>query len=71
MAMDENAAEHAAVKAKADSTIAAKPLQDASNRISSKLMPSSAELEKRYIDGKRLEIHQMRLRNERSCKKAT
>lgn len=68
--MDENAAEHAAVKAKADSTIAAKPLQDASNKISSKLMPSSAELEKRYIDGKRLEIHQMRLRNERSCKKA-
>lgn len=67
--MDENAAEHA-VKTKADSTIAAKPLQDASNRISSKLMPSSAELEKRYIDGKRHEIHQMRLRNERSCKKA-
>lgn len=58
-------AEHA-VKTKADSTIIAKPLQDASNRISSKLMPSSAELEKRYIDGKRHEIHQKAIKGHES-----
>eukprot|EP00434_Breviolum_minutum_P023558 symbB.v1.2.020783.t1/scaffold1766.1/size102418/2 len=49
ISMDENCGEvHVQVQ-----EMHPKPLQDASNRIGSKLMPSSAELEKRYIDAKR------------------
>mmetsp|Transcript_37930 Transcript_37930/g.109428 ORF Transcript_37930/g.109428 Transcript_37930/m.109428 type:complete len:568 (-) Transcript_37930:324-2027(-) len=42
-----------------------------SRRGCSKLAPSSAELERSYTEKKRRELHEMRVRNERSCYEAS
>jgi len=63
---DENAIPAGGAKVKSAVT-RGRPLREVNRCADKGLAPSSAELEKRYIDAKRNELREGRLRNERSC----